>query len=52
MSRPNDPNTKPSRTNRRRKKRWKISGVIGIEFKNVDQNSQFLAVPWVLGLGV
>ena len=25
MSRPNDPNTKPSRLNRRRKKRWKIS---------------------------
>jgi hypothetical protein len=28
MSRPNDPNTKPSRLNRKRKKRWKISNLI------------------------
>ncbi|WKJ91637.1 hypothetical protein QZJ86_05745 [Methylomonas montana] len=30
MSRPNDPNTKPSRLNRKRKKRWKIADLIEI----------------------
>lgn len=30
MNRPNDPNTKPSRLNRRRKRKWKIADLIKI----------------------